>query len=161
MELIISPKGNKFQVTDKGQERLIYTIKKKGLGSGKYVLLDPSNYQLYAFMQVEEDHKPRFIISHNGSAMLHITCKSLFLDPTLTVEGRDLSGQQINYSIASKDRRDFRLIKDGEEVGSLTTKVSMSNEAQYDLIINDKFFDDYIAFFAVAVEMTFGGKNRS
>lgn len=161
MELNISPKGNKYVVSDKGQSRHIYTIKKKGFGGGKFVLLDASDYQLYAFQQVEDGQKPRFIVSNNGNAMLHITCKSLFLDPTLMVEGRDLSGNKISYAITSKDHKNFEIMNGDENIGSLLVKVSMSNELQYDLAINDKFFDDYIAFFALAADLTFGEMNKN
>lgn len=160
MELNIATKGNKYLVSDKGQGRHIYTMKKKGFGGGKYVLLDASDYQLYGFQQVEEGQKPRFVISNNGNSILHITCKSLFLDPTLMVEGRDLSGNQIKYAIQSKDHKNFEIMRGEEKIGSLAVKVSMSNELQYDLEINDKCFDDYIAFFALAADLTFGEMNK-
>ena len=43
MEITILVKGNKYTVQDK-QERLLYSVKKKGFGS-KYLLLDASKYQ--------------------------------------------------------------------------------------------------------------------
>ena len=57
MELMISVKGNKFTVTDKKQDRLLYTVKKKTFG-GRYLLLDASNYQLYTIVQTSDDKKP-------------------------------------------------------------------------------------------------------
>ncbi len=50
MELIISVKGNKYTVQDKGQSRVLYTVKKKGLGVGRYVLLYKSKYNFQQFV---------------------------------------------------------------------------------------------------------------
>ena len=160
MELLISFKGGKYIVQDKAQGRQIYTIKKKGFGAGKYVLMDPSNYQLYSMTQFVTEQKPTFVISHNDNSILHLNCKSLFLDPTINVEGRDIQGTVIKYDIASKDHRNFDLLKEGIKVGYIKTNITVNQELQYDLEIDNKMFDDYIPLFALAVDLTFGEINR-
>lgn len=158
MEITILVKGNNYTVQDK-QERLLYSVKKKGFGS-KYLLLDASKYQLYTLSKTTEDRKPVFVISHNDRPILSLTCKSLFLDPTINVKGKDNTGENIQYAIASKDHRDFTLIKDDKEVGTLKTLLTIAGELQYEMEISDKVFDDYIPFFAVAVDLTFGDMNK-
>ena len=161
MELMISVKGNKFTVTDKKQQRLLYTIKKKAFSSGRYVLLDASSYQLYTIVQTSDDRKPTFSITYNDVSIMKLDCKSLFLDPTITVSGKDTAGTKINYSIASKDHRDFQLLKDDLNVGRMQVHLTVGGELQYEIEIEDKVFDDYIPLFAVAVDLTFGNMNRS
>lgn len=161
MELMISVKGNKFTVTDKKQQRLLYTIKKKAFSSGRYTLHDASNYQLYTIVQTSDDRKPTFSITHNDVSIMKLDCKSLFLDPTITVSGKDTAGTKINYSIASKDHRDFQLLKDDLNVGRMQVHLTVGGELQYEIEIEDKVFDDYIPLFAVAVDLTFGNMNRN
>ncbi len=161
MELMITIKGNKYMVQDKKASRLLYTVKKKGFGAGRYLLLDASNYQLYSLIQTAEDRKPTFIVSHNDVTIMDLACKSLFLDPTITVDGKDISGHEIHFSIASKDHKDFELLREGVVVGSIKTKLLVNNELQYEVEIEDKLFDDYIPLFAVAVDLTFGDINRN
>ncbi|MBO7396408.1 MAG: hypothetical protein J6U16_09895 [Ruminococcus sp.] len=161
MELMISVKGNKFTVTDKKQQRLLYTIKKKAFSSGRYTLHDASNYQLYTIVQTSDDRKPTFSITHNDVSIMKLDCKSLFLDPTITVSGKDTAGTKINYSIASKDHRDFQLLKDDLNVGRMQVHMTVGGELQYEIEIEDKVFDDYIPLFAIAVDLTFGNMNRN
>lgn len=161
MELMIDSKGNKYSVQDKKHSRLLYTIKKKGFGAGRFLLLDASNYQLYSLMQVSDNKKPSFIISHNDTTIMQLNCKSMFLDPTINVEGKDIQGTVINYSIASKDHRNFEIIKDGTVCGSINVKMTVANELQYEVFIEDKYFDDYIALFALAIDLTFGDINKN
>lgn len=162
MELMVSFKNNKYIVQDKSHQRQIYTIKRKGFGVPRYVLMDASNYQLYSFTQTtkETDRKHSFILSHNDVSIMHIACKSLFLDPTITVSGKDIHGVVIKYDIASKDHRNFDILKEGVKIGGIKTNVTVSQELQYDLEIEDKLFDDYVPLFAVAVDITFGELNR-
>jgi hypothetical protein len=91
---------------------------------------------------------------------MQFNCKSLFLDPTISVVGKDIHGTVINYDIASKDHRNFELLKDGIKIGSIKTNMSVNQELQYDLEIEDKMFDDYVPLFAIAVDLTFGEMNR-
>lgn len=161
MELMITLKGSKYTVQDKSQRRTVYTVKKKGFGAGRYLLLDPSNYQLYSLVQVTEERKPTFIISHNDASIMTISCKSLFLDPTIAIEGRDINGNVMQYALVSKDHKDFELQKDGLACGSVKTELTMTKELQYDMVIEDKIFDDYIPLFAIAVDLTFGEINRN
>ncbi|MBQ8960576.1 MAG: hypothetical protein IJ071_05085 [Ruminococcus sp.] len=155
MELMIHTKGSKYTAIDK-KERLLYTVKKKGFGAPRFLLLDASNYQLYSLLQTGEDRKPTFSLTHNDASFINMTCKSLFLDPTILAEGKDTV-----YQIASKDHRDFTVIKDGVPIGSIKTLLTVSGDLQYEVEIDDKFFDDYIILFAVAVDRTFGDMNKS
>lgn len=160
MELMISYKNNKYIVQDKTHQRQIYTIKKKGFGAGRYVLIDPSNYLLYSLTQIMTERKPVFIVSHNDVSIMQLNCKSLFLDPTINVEGKDINGNIIKYDIASKDHRNFELLKDGVKVGYIKTNSTVNQELQYDLEIEDSMFDDYVPLFALAVDLTFGEINK-
>jgi len=154
MELLVAPRGgNKYIVEDKNQ-RLLYTIKKKGFGQ-KYNLLDASNYVLYTIVQTGDDRKPAFTIILNDTTFLKLECKSLFLDPTISAEGKTMK-----YAIASKDRRNFELILNDNPVGVIRTKVTVSNELHYDIEIENTAFDDYIPLFAVAIDKTFGDMNK-
>lgn len=161
MELIISVKGNKYTVQDKGQARTLYTVKKKGFGSGRYVLLDVSNYNLYSLVQTGEDRKPSFIITHNDISIMQLSCKSMFLDPTICVDGKDLSKNAVKYTLASKDHRNFEILREDEKVGAIITKITMAKDLQYELEIDNKIFDDYIPLFAVAIDLTFGEMNKN
>lgn len=155
MELMLLIKGNKYIVEDK-KSRLLYTVKKKGFGNTKFILLDASNYNLYTLMNTTStDSKPTFTIILNDATFMLITCKSRFLEPTITCEGKNLS-----YTITSQNRRDFNIIFDGEEKGKIETSVSVSGELQYDITIDDKMFDDYIPLFAVVVDKIYGDANR-
>ncbi len=153
MELLVTPKGNKYNVEDKKQ-RLLYSVKKKGFGQ-RYNLLDASSYVLYTLLQTGEDRKPAFSIILNDSVFLKMECKSLFLDPTLTAEGRDLK-----FSIASKDRKEFDIILNGNNVGKIQTNQMLSGELQYEITIENNAFDDYIPLFAVAIDRAFGEMNK-
>ena len=153
MELLVTPKSNKYNVEDKKQ-RLLYSVKKKGFGQ-RYNLLDASSYVLYTLLQTGEDRKPAFSIILNDSVFLKMECKSLFLDPTLTAEGRDLK-----FSIASKDRKEFDIILNGNNVGKIQTNQMLSGELQYEITIENNAFDDYIPLFAVAIDRAFGEMNK-
>ena len=153
MELIISSKGNKYFVKDK-KDRLLYTVKKKGFGS-KYILYNSSDYNLYTLVQTGGDRKPSYAIVLNDATFMTFVCKSLFLDPTLTGQGKDA-----NYTLASKDRKNFNILLGEKEVGTIVTNISVGGELQYDLAIEDKLFDDYIPLFAVMLDRAFGEMNR-
>lgn len=153
MELLVIPKGNKYSVEDKNQ-RLIYSAKKKGF-SKRYNLYDTSNYILYTLVQDGDDRKPTFAVLLNDSVFLKMECKSLFLDPTITAEGKDMK-----FAVASKDRRNFNIILNDNKVGTIQTKQTMSGEAHYDIDIENKYFDDYIPLFAVAIDRVFGEMNK-
>ncbi len=161
MELIISVKGNKYTVQDKEQGRTLYTVKKKGFGAGRYVLLDASSYNLYSLVQTGEDRKPSFIITHNDISIMQLSCKSMFLDPTISVDGKDLSKNAVKYTLASKDHRDFDMLREDEKVGAISTKTTMAKDLQYELEIDNNIFDDYIPLFVVAIDLTFGEMNKN
>lgn len=154
MELTISVKGNKYSVTD-NKQKLLYNVKKKGFGSGKYILLDSSDYHLYSLVQTGDDRKPSYSITHNDRVFMSITCKSLFLDPTLEIKGKT-----DEFKLVSKDHRSFTFLKDKAEVGTLKTLVTVGGELQYEFTMQDTVFDDYLVLFVVAVDKTFGEMNK-
>lgn len=153
MELLVIPKGNKYSVEDKNH-RVIYNVKKKGF-SQRYNLFDTSNYILYTLVQDGDDRKPTFNILLNDSVFLKMECKSLFLDPTITAEGKDMK-----FSLASKERRNFNIIFNDNKVGTIQSKQTMTGDAHYDIEIENKAFDDYIPLFAVAIDRVFGEMNK-
>ena len=153
MELIVMPKGYAYTVEDKNQ-RVLYSVKKKGFGQ-KYNLLDASNYVLYTIVQGTDDRKPVFTIILNDTTFLKLEVKSLFLDPTISAEGKTLK-----YALVSKDRRNFEIMLEGNSVGMIKTKLTMKNELHYDIEIENKAFDDYIPLFAIAIDKTFGDMNK-
>ena len=155
MELIITAKGNKYSVQDR-KNRLLYTVKKKGLGMTRFVLLDASNYHLYSIIQDGDERKPSFHLTHNDNLLMTLMCRSLFLDPTIIVENKE-----IHYQIASKDRKNFEIIMDGEVKGTIKTLFTASGDFQYELEIDNKVFDDYLVLFVVAVDRTFSEINKS
>lgn len=154
MELTIAEKGSKYVVEDK-KSRLLYTVKKKGFAQ-RYILLDASNYNLYTLIQDGDSRKPQFSVILNDDLFLKMECKSLFLNPTITAEGKGM-----NYAIASKDRKNFDIILNDIKVGKIATKYGVSDTLHYDLEIENTAFDDYIPLFAVAIDMAFGEMNRS
>lgn len=154
MELTIAEKGSKYVVEDK-KSRLLYTVKKKGFAQ-RYILLDASNYNLYTLIQDGDSRKPQFSVILNDDLFLKVECKSLFLNPTITAEGKGM-----NYVIASKDRKNFDIIFNDIKVGKIATKYGVSDTLHYDLEIENTAFDDYIPLFAVAIDMAFGEMNRS
>lgn len=154
MELTIAEKGSKYVVEDK-KSRLLYTVKKKGFAQ-RYILLDASNYNLYTLIQAGDARKPQFSVILNDDLFLKMECKSLFLNPTITAEGKGMS-----YAIASKDRKNFDIILNDIKVGKIATKYGPSDTLHYDLEIENTAFDDYIPLFAVAIDMAFGEMNRS
>ncbi|MBQ1519830.1 MAG: hypothetical protein IIZ53_08290 [Ruminococcus sp.] len=154
MELTVLPKNNGYTVNDKNSNKNLYTVKKKTFGQ-KWNLLDTSKYNLYTIAQLGDEKKPAFSIILNDVTFLTIECKSQFLDPTLTAKSRTM-----NYSITSKDRRNFTIIFNDNIIGHINTKVGVTGELQYDIDIENRFFDDYIPLFAVAVDRTFGELNK-
>lgn len=155
MEMLVIPKGNSKYIVQDKKSRLLYTVKKKGFG-GRYNLQDASDYNLYTLLQLEEARKPAFTIVLNDEKFLSLTCKSLFLDPTIVAEGKDM-----NFSIESKDRKDFKIVKNGVAVGGIKTVQMMSGDLQYEIEIENVAFDDYIPLFAIALDKAFGDINRN
>ncbi|MDE5771440.1 MAG: hypothetical protein K2I06_07425 [Ruminococcus sp.] len=154
MELVVLTKGNKYVVEDK-KSRLLYSVKKKGFGNSRFVLLDSSNYNLYTLLQTGEERKPSFSIVLNDATFMTITCKSLFLDPTIICEGKNMT-----FTLASKDRREFTILSGNDAKGTISTRTSVSGDLQYDITVEDKIFDDYIPLFAVIIDRAFGVMNK-
>ncbi len=154
MELLVTPKGGKYEVQDK-KNRVPYTVKKKGLAN-RYDLFDASGYNLYTLQQDSDSKKPTFAIVLNGDVFIMLSCKSMFLDPTIEGEGDNKK-----FSIKSKDRMNFSIMINDNEVGHIKTVSMMSGELQYEIEIENNVFDDYIPLFAIAIDKAFGEINRN
>lgn len=154
MEMMVMPKGNKYIVQDK-KSRLLYTVKKKGFGA-RFNLHDASDYVLYTLLQTEDGRKPAFTMVLNDQNFMSLTCKSLFLDPTIDAEGKDMK-----FALASKDRKEFTIIKNDAAVGVIKTIQTLTGDLQYEIDVDNKAFDDYIPLFAVAIDRAFGDMNRN
>ncbi len=159
MELFLVPKGSKFIVQDK-KKRLLYTVKKKAFG-GKFLLLDASGYELYSFINTIQGKKPEFNIILNDKIFMTIKCLSVFLDPSIEFNYQEDKFKDIKYTLKSSDRKNFTLLRNNEEVGSVRTVVDMDKDLCYEISIEDQFFDDYIPLFALAVERAFGDMNKN
>lgn len=159
MELFLVPKGSKFIVQDK-KKRLLYTVKKKAFG-GKFLLLDASGYELYSFINTIQGKKPEFNIILNDKIFMTIKCLSVFLDPSIEFDYQEDKFKDIKYTLKSSDRKNFTLLRNNEEVGSVRTIVDMDKDLCYEISIEDQFFDDYIPLFALAVERAFGDMNKN
>ncbi len=154
MELYVVPKNaEKYHVYDK-KERKIYSVSKKRFGKS-WTLYDASDYALYSMIQTGVGKKPSFKIEFNDAPFMMVTCKSIYLDPSLECEG-----QGMKFAIKSHDRKNFELLKNGTKIGSITTEKQTNNEQKYFIEIEDKSFDDYIPMFAVCVDKCFSGLNK-
>ena len=159
MELFLVPKGSKFIVEDK-KNRLLYTVKKKAFG-GKFLLLDASGYELYSFVQTVQGKKPEFNIILNEKLFMNVKCLSVFLDPSIEFEHQNDRLKGVKYILKSSDRKNFILLRNNDEIGSVRAVIAMDNELRYEINIEDQYFDDYIPLFALAVERAFGDMNKS
>ena len=154
MNLFVVPKGNRFTVqTDKGT--VIYNIKKKGLSGNKFTLYDMNNYSLYSLVTVEGGKKPAYNIILNDEIFMELKCLSIFLDPSF-----ECMGKNMKFELKSQNRKNFVMFRDGNKVGGINTVVMTTGELQYEIIIDNKAFDDYIPLFAVALDKAFGDINK-
>lgn len=154
MELYVVPKGNeKYLITDK-KDRKIYSVDKKRF-SKQLILHDASGYALYSLLQITTGMKPSFRIDFNEESFMKVTCKSIYLDPSLECEGRGMK-----YVIKSQDRMNFEIYKNGAKIGTIVTEKQTNNEQQYYIDVDNKAFDDYIPLFAVCADKCFSSLNK-
>ncbi len=154
MDFTILPKPGARYIANDTNNKTLYTVRKRNFGS-KYDLFDKVNYNLYTFGQTVNDKKPAFTIILNDNTFMRIECKSLFLDPTLICKNKS-----ITYELVSKDRKNFDIIVNKENVGHIYTKEGVTGDLVYDLSIDNRFFDDYVILFAVAIDKAFGEFNK-
>ncbi len=64
MKLTMVPKGTKFPVLN-DREKPLYTIKKKRLGTLKYILIDKNGYVLYVLQPNVGGKRPSFKVYLN------------------------------------------------------------------------------------------------
>ncbi|MDE6036384.1 MAG: hypothetical protein K2G36_10830 [Ruminococcus sp.] len=176
-------KNNNYSVEDK-KARTLYTIKKKGFGNNnKLYLLNSSNYHLYTLigsgvdslsykiltytykMENAESKKKekftekiaeKFSEKFSENSFMDINCKSKFVEPMIECKGNGIS-----YRLISGNKRDFKIMVGEEEKGTIETNVSTSGKLQYELEIDDQFFDDYIPLFAVVIDKLYGEINSN
>jgi hypothetical protein len=153
MEIQVTGKNGKYVVLDK-DGKTIYNVKKKGFGA-KFNLMDVNNYNLYTLVQSGSSKNPTFTIILNDNVFMILQCTSLYLDPSFKVRHKTM-----NYEINSKNRKDFELILDGKNVGTINTLVAVTGDLQYHVNIENTAFDDYIPLFAVAIDRAFGEMNK-
>ncbi|MDE5862007.1 MAG: hypothetical protein K2H28_07415 [Ruminococcus sp.] len=155
MQLVVFIKGNNKYSVEDTKARTLYNIKKKIFGNNnKLFLLNSSNYHLYTLICSGVDTMS-YTIEHNDSSFMRISCKSRFLSPDI-----ECNGKNISYRLVSENRRDFKIMSGEEQKGKIETNVSASGELQYELEIDDQFFDDYIPLFAIVVDKIYGETNR-
>ena len=157
IELHIIPRGSgKYDILD-GKERKIYyvTKKRKLIGNPITTLHDANGYALYTMIRTAAGMKPSFDIIFNDALLMKAQCTSLYVDPTITFEGKD-----IKYKLRGKKHSEFTLTKDREEIGKLVTEDQANGDPIYTLTVKDKAFDDFIPLFAVATDKSFSGKNK-
>lgn len=124
-------------------------------------MLDASGYELYSFINTIQGKKPEFNIILNDKIFMTIKCLSVFLDPSIEFNYQEDKFKDIKYTLKSSDRKNFTLLRNNEEVGSVRTIVDMDKDLCYEISIEDQFFDDYIPLFALAVERAFGDMNKN
>lgn len=157
MQLIIVPKGAGKYVISDPKNRTIYTVgkAKKLFGNPITTLYDASGYSLYTMQRTASGKKPSFRIDFNDAPFMTVTCKSIYLDPSLIFEG-----QGMKFQIKSKDRLNFDIVRDGVSVGRMETTRQTNNEPIFNIAIDDKVFDDYVPFFAVCADKCFRELNK-
>ncbi len=153
MEFPVVGKSGKYTVQDKSG-RLIYSIKKKGFGA-RYNLMDASNYNLYTLVQTGDSKRPFFTIILNDNVFMSMECASLFLNPTIKARNKTM-----RFEITSKDRKNFDILLNDDNVGTIQSLMGVNGEMQYHFNIDNKAFDDYIALFAIAIDRAFGEMNK-
>ncbi len=157
MELIIIPKGaGKYDVTDT-KERMIYTVakKKKLIGFPITTLFDPSGYRLYSLQRTEAGNKPAFQMLFNDKVFMAIKCESLYVDPTITFNGGSYA-----FALRGKVQNNLTLFSRNDEIGTLITEKQANGEPKYTLTVENKFFDDFFALFAVVADKCFNPNNK-
>ncbi len=153
MEIQVAGKNGKYTVVDKNG-KLLYHVKKKGFGA-KFILLDVNNYNLYTLVQTGSSKSPTFTIILNDNVFMTLECTSMYLDPSFKVRHKTM-----NFEINSKNRKDFEIILDGKQVGTIQTLVAVTGDLQYHIEVENTAFDDYIPLFAVAIDRAFGEMNK-
>ncbi len=153
MELIVIPTGSgKYNVIDT-KDRKVYSVtkKRKLVGNPITTLHDASGYALYTMVRTESGKKPSFQISLNGTVVLRVQCKSMFLNPCIAFDGPDyafeLRGEKVTH---------FEICRSDGVIGTLDTEIQTNGEPKYRITIEQKFFDDFFPLFAVVVDKCYG-----
>ncbi|MBR1897976.1 MAG: hypothetical protein IJ825_03760 [Oscillospiraceae bacterium] len=157
MELTIIPKGSgKFEINDpKGRKIYSVTKKRKLMGNHITTLHDASNYALYTMVRTAAGKRPSFQIIFNDAVFLNVQCKSLYVDPSILFEG-----QGGKYELKGKTSKNLELRTQGQLIGGIVTEEQSNGMPKYQLTIEDKFYDDFIPLFAVAVDKCFSTANK-
>jgi hypothetical protein len=81
------------------------------------------------------------------------SCTATFLNPAIAIKYLD-----ITYILRSTDRTKFVVIKDKEEIGKIHVFESLKGDLQFEVDIDDAYFDDYMLFFSYMIYMSFYNK---
>ena len=153
MELVVIPTGSgKYNVIDK-KDRKLYSVtkKRKLVGNAITTLHDASGYALYSMVRTESGKKPSFHIFLNGTIILSVQAKSMFLNPCIAFEGLndtfELRGEKVTH---------FEIYHNGNAIGTIDTEIQTNGEPKYRITIEQKFFDDFFPLFAVVVDKCYG-----
>lgn len=144
---------NKAIVNDEAG-KMLYSIKKKTFSS-KYVLFDTNDYNLYTLESNTMDQKPSFKVFLRDQVYVVCDCTSLFLNPTIEVKGNE-----IDLKLTGKNHKTFKILHNKDEIGEINVIKDMAGSLQYDIEIENKFFDDYIVLFGIMLDITFGKYNK-
>jgi hypothetical protein len=102
-------------------------------------------------VRTESGKKPAFHIFLNGTIVIRVQAKSMFLNPCITFEGEneifELRGEKVTH---------FEIYRDGNAIGTIDTEIQTNGEPKYRIIIEQKFFDDFFPLFAVVVDKCYG-----
>lgn len=153
MELVVIPTGSgKYNVIDT-KDRKLYSVtkKRKLVGNSITTLHDASGYALYSMVRTESGKKPAFHIFLNGTVVLRVLCKSMFLSPCIVLEGSDFG-----YEMRGEQVTHFHIFQGDFEVGTLDTEIQTNGEPKYRITIEQKYFDDFFPLFAVIVDKCYG-----
>ena len=153
MELVVIPTGSgKYNVID-AKDRKLYSVtkKRKLIGNAITTLHDASGYALYSMVRTESGKKPAFHIFLNGTIVLRVQAKSMFLNPCIAFDGSndsfELRGEKVTH---------FELFHNEVAIGTLDTEIQTNGEPKYRITIEQKYFDDFFPLFAVVVDKCYG-----
>ncbi|MBQ8928691.1 MAG: hypothetical protein IJ055_10530 [Oscillospiraceae bacterium] len=153
MELRIIPKGGGKYIINDPKERTIYTVTKakKLFGNPITTLHDASGYALYTMQRTASGKKPAFDIFFNDQTVIKVSCKSLYVDPSVLFES-DKTKIELK---GTDDYKDYKILSGRQQIGEMHTERQTNNEPMYQLVIDDPYFDDYIPLLAVAADKCF------
>jgi hypothetical protein len=127
---------------------------KKGILSNSHMeLYNKMGYHLYSLKSDLKGRRANFDIYLNEKIIMKASCTATFLNPAIAIKYLD-----ITYILRSTDRTKFVVIKDKEEIGKIHVFESLKGDLQFEVDIDDAYFDDYMLFFSYMIYMSFYNK---